>query len=180
MILPLVPPGARVLDAGCGAGLFLGLLADSAQVSQCLGFDSSDGAIALAQRMTRNLPAGSAVTFRQLDATAEWPKGAFDVVSLVDVLHHVPPPFQLSVLSRAIERLQPDGLLLYKDMAQRPIWRAIANRMHDLLLARQWIHYLPIADVEQHMAANGMVQIARGSAARYWYAHEWRVFQRQR
>lgn len=179
-ILPLVPPGAVVMDAGCGAGLFLGLLADSGRISSGLGFDASHAVIALAQRMTANLPAGANVTFQQLDATAAWPQRHCDLISFVDVLHHVPPQFQLQVLSRAIAHLPVGGLLLYKDMAQTPRWQAFCNRAHDLVLAREWIHYLPIAAVDRHMADHGMQELARGAASRYWYAHEWRLFRRSR
>jgi 2-polyprenyl-3-methyl-5-hydroxy-6-metoxy-1,4-benzoquinol methylase len=178
LIVPHVPAGAAVLDVGCGAGLFIGLLADSGRISSGLGFDSSGSAIGLARQMAKNLSANAVVTFRQIDARAEWPSETFDVVSLVDVLHHVPVQSQLSVLSQAIARVRPGGLLLYKDMAERPYWRALFNRIHDLLLAREWIHYLPIARVEQHLLAQGMTQVSSGSAARYWYAHEWRIFQR--
>ncbi len=178
LILPLVPRGSRVLDAGCGAGLFLGLLADSGQITHGLGFDSSHSAISLAQRMTANLPDSTDISFQRLDATAEWPGGTYDVVTLVDVLHHVPPAFQLAVLSRAIERVRVGGLLLYKDMATRPRWMALCNRAHDLLAAREWIHYLPMSTVERHMAANGMSQVVSSSASRFCYAHEWALFQR--
>jgi len=177
-ILPLVPHGASVLDAGCGAGLFLGLLASSGQITHGLGFDSSHNAISLAQRMAANLPAGADISFQRLDATAEWPAGTYDIVTLVDVLHHVPPPFQLSVLSRAIERVRVGGLLLYKDMATRPRWMALCNRAHDLLAAREWIHYLAMPTVERYMAANGMNQIVKSAASRFCYAHEWALFQR--
>ena len=178
-ILPLVPPGSHLLDAGCGAGLFLGLLAVNGRVARGEGFDSSRPAIDLAQRMRPNLPSQAAIEFRLLDATAEWPGADYDVVSLIDVIHHVAPEYQLAVLSRAIARVRPGGLLLYKDMAQRPLWRAWCNRAHDLLMVREWIHYLPIGTVDDHMARQGLRCVAKGAASRYWYAHEWRLFEKQ-
>jgi hypothetical protein len=40
-LLDLVPIGARMLDAGCGAGLFLGLLADAGRLGEGYGFDTA-------------------------------------------------------------------------------------------------------------------------------------------
>lgn len=177
-ILPLVPAGSAVLDVGCGGGLFLGLLADSGRVSRAVGFDSSPAAVAVARSMTVNLPNHTTVEIRHIDATAPWPSESYDVVSLVDVLHHVPPAAQRAVLSRAFDCVRPGGLLLYKDMATKPKWRAICNQLHDLVLARQWIHHVPVGLVEMWAAENGMRLVAQGAASRLWYAHEWRVFHR--
>jgi 2-polyprenyl-3-methyl-5-hydroxy-6-metoxy-1,4-benzoquinol methylase len=176
LILPLIPAGSRILDAGCGAGLFLGLLADAGIIAGGFGFDSNGKAIDLARRMTHRLPTNIEIEFQQIDARSAWPQETFDVVSLIDVLHHVPVKYQLTVLSQAIARVKPGGILVYKDMAQRPYIKAQANRLHDLILAREWIHYLPIAKVDEHLVSQGMKQIGAGSASRYWYAHEWKVY----
>lgn len=179
-ILPLVPEGASVLDAGCGAGLFLGLLADTGRISRGLGFDSSRAAISLAQHMANNLAAAATLDIQQIDATAPWPDGTYDVVSLIDVLHHVPLEHHSSVLGRATGCVRIGGLLLYKDMATRPRWRAACNQAHDLLLARQWINHVQIKWVDDWAAQNGFTKKAQGAASRFWYAHEWRVYQRTR
>lgn len=177
-ILPLVPAGATVLDAGCGGGLFLGLLADTGRISTAVGFDSSHAAVSVARMMAANLPKSAQIEIRHIDATAPWPSEMYDVVSLIDVLHHVPPAAHSTVLSRALGCVRPGGLLLYKDMATKPRWRAFCNQMHDLVLARQWIHHVPIKVVEAWAADNGLQLVAQGAASRFWYAHEWRVFRR--
>ena len=178
-LIEQVPPGSMVLDVGCGAGLFLGLLAADHRIVRGVGFDSSTTAIALANRMRANVPREVSLEFVVANAIDSWPaEEHFDVVSLVDVMHHIPRALQSRVLSYAIDRVRPGGLLLYKDMALHPRWRAWCNQAHDLLLARQWIHHVPIGQVERQAAAAGLHVAARGSATRLWYAHEWRVFQR--
>jgi 2-polyprenyl-3-methyl-5-hydroxy-6-metoxy-1,4-benzoquinol methylase len=177
-IIPFVPEGSTVLDAGCGAGLFVALLGDLGRIPRAVGFDSNPAAIALARRAEGRLGSSVSVEFLQIDATAPWPADEYDVVSLIDVMHHVPRVSHENVLSRASECVKPGGLLIYKDMANRPTWRALCNQAHDLLLARQWIHHVPISFVEQWAASLGLRQVAEGKANRYWYAHEWRVFRR--
>ena len=177
LLLPLVPPASRVLDIGCGSGLFLGLLAATGRLSAGLGIDSSRPAIALANRMASGLPGGSGVRFECRDASAPLPAEKYDVISLIDVMHHIPPAHQRAVLEQAIERVAPGGRLIYKDMVARPFWRAFANRAHDLLIARQWIHYLPLQDAIACATAKGCTVIENRTVNMLWYGHEIVVFQ---
>lgn len=176
VLIPEVPSGASVLDIGCGAGLFLGLLTAAGSEPRGIGFDVSPHGIKLAQAMS---VAGKArLTFQQLDVEAAWPAGEFDVVALIDVLHHVAPNAQEACVRRACTAVKPGGIFLYKDMVSKPFWRAFANRMHDLLLARQWIHYAPVADVQTWVLDERFELQRAARIDRLWYGHELRVFKR--
>ena len=96
---------AKVLDIGCGSGLFLSLLRrDGAQVT---GIELSDSRAQYA--MTRyNLE-----IHKQPIESDFWQKryeSYFDAVTLWDVLEHVNYPFQ--TLRSAVHVLKPGGLLL--------------------------------------------------------------------
>ncbi|MGH8130113.1 MAG: class I SAM-dependent methyltransferase [Steroidobacteraceae bacterium] len=180
-LLPIVPAGSSVLDVGCGGGLFLGLLAVEGGIRSGVGFDSSPSAIAVAQRMRRRAVehgARATLDFQHRDAAAPWPEGTFDVVSVIDVMHHVPRRGQRSLFELAAARVGPSGLMIYKDIAGAPVWRAWANRLHDLLVARQWIDYVPIDQVERWGADLGLALVDARAFNRYWYRHELRVFKR--
>lgn len=177
-LIGYVPQGASVLDIGCGSGLFLALLASEQRIESGIGFDASAPAIKAALAMKEQLPAGSPVQFIQLDVGKDWPEGQFDVVSLIDVLHHIPPKAQTEVLRQACAKVKPGGIFLYKDMAERPIWRATWNRVHDLILARQWIHYVPLRKVVQAASAEGLDVEVSESIATWAYAHELAVFRK--
>jgi 2-polyprenyl-3-methyl-5-hydroxy-6-metoxy-1,4-benzoquinol methylase len=171
VLLRHVPAGSTVLDVGCGAGLLLGLLARTGRLGRGTGFDASGDAIDMAQRMSSRLEPGL-LSFERRDAGAAWPAGMFDVVALVDVLHHVPRDRQQHVVQEAIRHVAPGGRLLYKDMCRRPRWRAAANRLHDLLLARQWIHEVPLEDVRRWMEEAGMSITHTERVNRLWYGHD--------
>lgn len=176
-----VPVGASVLDVGCGGGLFLGLLAALGREPYGVGFDVSSHGIGLATGMAARAnarPGKGDLRFIRLDAEAPWPPGQYDVVSMIDVIHHVPPAAQEACIRRASRTVAPGGIFLFKDMVSRPVWRALANRMHDLVLARQWIHYVPVAKVEAWAADEGMVLERSDRIDRLWYGHELRVFRR--
>jgi 2-polyprenyl-3-methyl-5-hydroxy-6-metoxy-1,4-benzoquinol methylase len=174
-----VPAGAAVLDVGCGAGLFLALLAATVPEINGVGFDSSAVAIEAGKRMVEaaaDLYPTARLELMRLDVSTPWPSGSYDVVSLVDVLHHIPPAAQKSVFRMAVEKVKPGGALLYKDMAQKPFFPAAMNRLHDLVLARQWIHYVPIGEVEEWASESHLTMTHSAAFSRLWYRHDLRIF----
>jgi 2-polyprenyl-3-methyl-5-hydroxy-6-metoxy-1,4-benzoquinol methylase len=179
-LIAFVPKGISVLDVGCGSGIFLGLLMMRVDLSTALGFDSSKDAIELATTMRRNLPPEMIknITFECYDANQSWPDDIFDMVSMIDVMHHVRPAAQHEVFLKALAHVKPGGLLLYKDMAERPILFALANRLHDLIMARQWIHYVPIAQVRSWGTSQGLHVEEESQCRMLWYAHEWILFKK--
>jgi len=177
-LAPHVPDGARVLDIGCGAGLLLSLLAGLGLKFEGVGFDVSQAAIRTAHEMVRRATALSlpaTLAFEQLHFEASWPDGEFDVVFLIDVLHHVPRQTQKDFLVRATSKVRRGGTFVYKDMCSRPWWRAQANRLHDLVIAQERISYVPVSTVEQWAASNQMEIVASENLNRLWYGHELRV-----
>src|SRR5262249_34006933 len=157
-------------------GLFLGLLRATNRIALGHGFDSSPEAITIARRMTARMErygaSGGSLIFEHRSVADPWPAGQFDVVSIVDVMHHVPPASQRKLLELAISSIKPGGLLLYKDMACWPQWRAMANRLHDLLLARQFIHYAPITEIKEWTADAGLELVEEAlTINRLWYGH---------
>jgi 2-polyprenyl-3-methyl-5-hydroxy-6-metoxy-1,4-benzoquinol methylase len=173
-VIALIPRGGTILDVGCGRGLVLLSLLANDWVSQAVGVDPSRKAIQAFTESAARYP-GRAVAASALEAVA----GEFDTVAMLDVLHHVPSAEQQAMVSRAASLVKPGGLLIYKDMAQRPTWRALANRLHDLVLARQWIHYRALSDVEAWLAAAGLERVSGARFTRLWYAHEMVVFRRR-
>lgn len=177
-LMRCVPEGASILDVGCGDGLFLGLLARTGRIRSGIGFDSNDHSIARAEQMRHKLPTPNVLLFQQRDVYADWPDGVFDVVSIVDVIHHVSPKVQRHVIEMAASRLKPGGLLVYKDIARRPVWRAWMNRLHDIVLTQTWIHYVPIMDVRRWLGAAGLEVAQEASFDMLWYRHDLLVARR--
>jgi 2-polyprenyl-3-methyl-5-hydroxy-6-metoxy-1,4-benzoquinol methylase len=98
-------PKARVLDIGCGGGLFLSLLKHEG--AQVLGIELSDSRAQYAK--TRH----GLETDKHPVESDYWQDGYaqyFDAVTLWDVIEHVNYPFQ--TLQSAVNVLKPGGLLL--------------------------------------------------------------------
>lgn len=180
-LLQLVPVGSQQLDVGCGTGLFLSLLAVTGRIESGAGFDPSGHAIAIAQGTAEQLLRRgytSRLKFTTASVTDAWPNERYDVISIIDVMHHLPPGAQRKLITEAASHLRPGGLLLYKDMVRRPLWRAWTNRIHDLLVARQWIRYVPIEVVEAQAREAGLEMIAAKAINVFWYGHELRTFRK--
>ena len=175
-LIPLVPQGARLLDIGCGGGLMLSLLAASGRIRSGQGFDTNAGMIDLARKTAQqhNLP----LTYETRSVADGFPEGGFDTISIIDVMHHIPPSAQAGFFRQAIAHLPPGGLLIYKDMCRRPLWRAMANRIHDLAFARQWINYFPIEQIESIAEEGGILEHSQDTLDRLWYGHELRIYGR--
>lgn len=97
----LASPG-RLLDVGCGNGLFLE--AASARGWEVAGVELSAPAAAEARRRV-----GERVSLGTLE-DAKFSEDAFDVVTLWEVIEHVPHPVRL--LSEIRRVLRPGGMLL--------------------------------------------------------------------
>ncbi len=181
-LLEQLHPGMRLLDIGCGSGLFAGLAAILRGPLDIFGVDVSRGAIEAARRMAQQdevAASGSRVNFLAVEDTGGWPRELFDAVSMIDVLHHVPRREQRGFVLEAYSRVKPGGRLLYKDMVSAPLWRVAANQMHDLVLARQWVRTAPLDEVRRWLETAGARILGTSRENRLWYGHEFLFAERR-
>jgi 2-polyprenyl-6-hydroxyphenyl methylase/3-demethylubiquinone-9 3-methyltransferase len=101
----------RILEIGCGDGAFGQRLCQVFPDAEYLGIDISP----VAGRLYRGDPARA--QFRSMlssDLVAEGPP-PFDLVAIVDVVHHVPEPLRVPILGDAVALLAPGGMIAVKD-----------------------------------------------------------------
>jgi len=180
-LVQAVPPDSEVLDIGCGSALFLVLLSRTQRLKQGFGVDTSPMAITAARSAIGAIetsPGDARIQVDLTDATQFDSGKRFDVVSLIDLLHHVPIPARRQLILDACAQVKPGGPLIYKDIASRPLWRAWMNRTHDLVMARQYVRYTPIAEVERWAAEIGLHVEQASYIPLLWYGHDLRVFRR--
>ncbi len=179
-VIDLVPDRSRVLDVGCGSGLFLLFLASFGKLEKGFGFDMSREAIATAQLAAEKLERPAPLQFSVRSVEEGIPHGDWSVVSVIDVIHHIPPVHQANFIRDLCAATPPGGRLIIKDMVARPRWRALANRMHDLLMAKQWVHHTGPESVEQWVMADpDFTCVHRSRTDMLWYGHWSLVFERK-
>ena len=101
--------GARILDVGCGAGLFFDALEPFGHVE---GIESDRVAVEQSGRWRERIHLGGIETFA--------PGGRFDLILMLDVLEHVEHPAEM--LRRAAGFLARDGQLLITVPAFDALW----------------------------------------------------------
>ena len=166
VVADAVPGGARVLDVGCGAGLLLHWLALRKALAEGTGFDTSPRAVAAA---TACVAADEPLRFECLAPDSPWPAGPFDVVTVVDVLHHVPPDRQRAFIGRL--RQTGARCVVVKDVDRRPRWKAWANALHDLLMTRRRVYPRAMAEVAAWLSEDGFRVTRAERLDRLCYAH---------
>lgn len=181
-ILDFVKVGSTVLDIGCGSGLALLNLAIEGKLAKGLGIEISESAFKdamTAAEALRSCGIDHDIRFEirspeeVLNHIPNW-----DVVMLIDVIHHVPAAIQQKFLENTFSLVAPGGCLIYKDMCLKPWWRSWANRLHDALIARQWICYFPIKKVKSLAEAKGFKTVTEQRYSALWYGHELLVLEK--
>ena len=125
-----LPRSGRLLEIGCGHGLF-SLYAGLAGPDRTVhGVDIDAAKIAAAQAAAANL--ADRVTFAVAPSGAV-PPGPWDGVVIVDVLYLLDEQQQRRLLTNAMARLAPGGVLVVKEMAPTPAWKARWNAAQETL-----------------------------------------------
>jgi len=161
-VLALRPAGGRLLDVGCAFGFLLGVAGELG--FEAYGLDLNTDAVSVARREF-----GDRVHAGVLGPDA-FPGLAFDVVTLIDVLEHVPDPRAL--LNAAAGVLRARGVLA----AVLPNAASLARR----LLGRRWPHYAPEhlyhwtpAALRRFLSENGWRVLALETGVRKTYTTEY-------
>jgi 2-polyprenyl-6-hydroxyphenyl methylase / 3-demethylubiquinone-9 3-methyltransferase len=103
------PAGRAVLDVGCGGGLISeGLAAAGARVT---AIDMSEAALAVARDHLRQ--SGLSVVYRKatVETMAEERPGAFDIVTCMELVEHVPDP--ASIVRACGRAVKPGGHVFF-------------------------------------------------------------------
>jgi 2-polyprenyl-6-hydroxyphenyl methylase / 3-demethylubiquinone-9 3-methyltransferase len=114
--------GKRVVDIGCGGGILAEAMA--ARGAQVLGADLAEGPLAVAR--LHAIETATRIEYRQVSAeslAAEMPE-AFDVVTCLEMIEHVPDPASVVIACAALAR--PGGHVFFSTINRNPNAWALA------------------------------------------------------
>jgi len=114
----LLPDEGRILDIGCGFGLFAAYFGQTQPARRIVGVDPNERRIAMAKRVCAGL--GLENEFFAGDARSVSLEGRFAGAYVLDVMHHIPADDQLPMLERLRDLLAPRGVLVLKDITTEP------------------------------------------------------------
>ena len=131
-IAAYVPERGVVIDLGCGQGLFAQLLALEAPRRSVIGIDLDAHKVAVARQLLARLPN---LQFVVRDVTAADLPPA-DAITILDVFYLIPYEAQERLLAACAQKLMAGGVILLKDMAERPRWKVWLNWIEEMLAVR--------------------------------------------
>jgi len=108
--------GKRVVDVGCGGGILAEAMTGLG--AQVTGVDLAEKSLRVAE--LHGLESGVRVTYERIAAEdlAEREPGAFDVVTCMEMLEHVPDP--ASTVRACARLLRPGGLAFFSTINRNP------------------------------------------------------------
>ncbi|MBM4034532.1 MAG: class I SAM-dependent methyltransferase [Planctomycetes bacterium] len=123
-----IPTEGTILDLGCGHGVLANYLALRGPRRRLIGFDISEHRIALARAAA---PPNAEFRCQDIFNLDLIPCHA---IIVADVLHHL-RSFEDGdeLLARCCALLPPEGLLVVKEIGQRPLWKFLCTRPVDTL-----------------------------------------------
>lgn len=131
-----LPPGGRLLEVGCGHGLFSMLAAISDLGRTVVGVDVDERKVLHARSAAARARARGATVDITVAPPGELPEGKWDAVVLVDVLYLLDAATQRALVARGAALLAPGGTLAVKEMALAPRWKFRWNQLQETLAVK--------------------------------------------
>ncbi len=136
-----LPAKGTILDVGCGFGLFSLYFAASHPDRKIHGFDLNPRRIDMARKSAERLGLTN-VSFHAENAVNWRGDREFDAAYMLDIVHHVPRASVDGLLSELREKMSSEGVLVIKDVADRPAYKALFTWLLDKAMDfRTPVHY---------------------------------------
>jgi 2-polyprenyl-3-methyl-5-hydroxy-6-metoxy-1,4-benzoquinol methylase len=143
-----LPPAGQVLDLGCGFGFFSLYFAAREPGRRMLGVDLNARRIAEGREAARRMGLDN-IRYEAADA-ARWDTDErFDAIYLLDLVHHLPVEEVPGFLRKLREKLVDGGVLLLKEVEDRPAWKRWFTLWLDRAVVglREPIRYWPATEL---------------------------------
>ena len=150
-----LPERGRVVDVGCGFGLFALYFAATHPGLTIRGIDLDEARIAMARRAAAKLGVSN-VSFERGDATQLGFDGAVDCVYMLDIIHHIGRAAVLPLVETISRALARDGVLIVKDVDARPFHKmAFTWALDKLMDPRAEVSYWHAAEFSALLRERG-------------------------
>jgi SAM-dependent methyltransferase len=142
-----LPARGRVLDVGCGFGLFSLYYATTRPGLVLEGLDRNARRIEMA-RAAEGRVGLDIGRFEVVDARHFRGGVIYDAAYMLDIIHHIPPDTVKPLLEQLAKALPAGGRLLVKDVDSRPAWKRWFTHALDLAMdPRTPVHYWPAEEL---------------------------------
>ncbi|HKD07853.1 MAG TPA: class I SAM-dependent methyltransferase [Bryobacteraceae bacterium] len=119
-----------VISLGAGYALLEAMAALRNPDARITASDVNAERIATARKALAEIPN---LSLDVIDLCERFPEGRADAFLLLDVLHHLPPAVQESVLANIARALPSGGSVVIKECGTRPAWKKWVNYLNDAI-----------------------------------------------
>ncbi len=123
-----VPVRGRIVDVGCGYGHYAIYFALKQPKRIVRGYEFNKNRVRAANKAAARI---DNVDFFCRDIRRDSSLKSCDCICLIDLLHHVPREAQDNLLLECSKKLAKEGVLIVKDVDNRPLWKYVYNYVHD-------------------------------------------------
>jgi 2-polyprenyl-3-methyl-5-hydroxy-6-metoxy-1,4-benzoquinol methylase len=170
----MVPEEGKILDLGCGHGLFTNYMALKAPSRSLLGVDPAPAKIQAAKMTEAIVPNARYL----LGSIADVPENSrFDAITIVDVLYLLPQVEQKKIIEACHRLLADAGVLVLKSQDTRPRWRYWWTCCQESIMVGfgmthgSGLHFLPAEKSRQMLVEAGFIVEQRPLPSRVFYAN---------
>ncbi len=151
------PTSGRILDIGCGFGLFSLYYAKLFPNLEIIGLDINEHRILMARNAAKKLSISNC-TYEVANATSYSYHSAFDAVYMLDIVHHIPRAAVLPLIKKLYENLNPNCRLIIKDVNTKPAYKLCFTYLLDKMLdIRTGVNYWEQRELMNLLESTGFV-----------------------
>jgi cyclopropane fatty-acyl-phospholipid synthase-like methyltransferase len=171
MVLSRIPPHCSLFDLGCGTGAFLQLIAQSKNPKSLGGSETNPSLLEKSSAILQKEYPHLAKTLNFI--VSDIPPSqieSYSVITLVDVLHHIPKLKQKGFLEKIHHNMRSGATFLLKDIdAASPL--VIFNKIHDAIFSSNGFQERHSTEICTLLQAAGFEIIDKEAKRRLWYPH---------
>ncbi len=150
-LIQYLPGKGDILDLGCGNGIFANILSLGDPGRKVYGVDLSSSRIDAAKRISEGNPN---LEFVAGDVnTVHFDR--FEVVTLIDLLHHMPYREQDTLLKKIYDKLDAGDALIIKDLEKAPYWKYIFHYVQDSISYRERLYFRSAEEMSEVLERTG-------------------------
>jgi len=127
-----LPREGKILDLGCGIGLFSNIISLTSAARFVEGIDIDSGKIRCANATVSNR-GNILFSIKQIQDISG---SDYDAIVISDTLYLIPYAQQERILKNCFGKLKNEGLLLIKEIDRQPLWKFMINLFQELLAVR--------------------------------------------
>jgi 2-polyprenyl-3-methyl-5-hydroxy-6-metoxy-1,4-benzoquinol methylase len=178
-LLKEIGSGKKIIDIGCGSGQFALLLAEFIKPKAIYGIDIEDRLIRIANKLLDPYRKKINIVFEVYNGRV-LPEliNKCDVVTMIDVLHHIPENMHKKFASDLYINMLPASNFILKDIDASNLL-VYCNKLHDLLVVGAAGNELTMKEAIKLFTEYGFIVLKMTKRRILWYPHYTVVFKKK-